>query len=312
MPQLTGKVCLVTGATRGLGKGIALQLAQAGATVYITGRTLKKTSGSTGSLEETAAEITQQRNGKCIPIQCDHSREEDIKKLFEQIKAEQNGRLDILVNNAYSAVSAITRYTRVKYWEQPISMWDEVNNVGLRNHYICAVYAAQLMVPRREGLIVNVSSPGGLTYLFNVAYGIGKAACDRMAGDCAHELRRHNVAFVSLWPCAAMTETVEGAMENSKELKKFWGDDYETIEYSGKAIAYLAADRAIMKKSGRTLLTADLGDEYGFVDIDGRTPKNIRSVKTLVKSFVSPFLARFIPRWIKLPLWTLALMGNKF
>ena len=196
---LAGKVCIVTGATRGIGKGIALQLGEKGAKVYITGRTLEPQKGSKvgGSLRETT-EAIKARGGDCIPVQCDHSKDEDIERLFEQVKRENDGQLDILVNNAYGAVNAIYSNMEVKFWDLPVSMWDTVNNVGLRNHYICAVYAARMMVPRRRGLIVNVSSGGGLQYLFNPPYGIGKEACDRMAADCGHELFSSNVAFVSL------------------------------------------------------------------------------------------------------------------
>ncbi|KAK2143733.1 hypothetical protein LSH36_817g00023 [Paralvinella palmiformis] len=144
MTVLTGKICLVTGGTRGLGLGIAKQLGGAGATVYVTGRTLKKKTGNIpGSLEETAKEI-EARGGRCVPVVCDHSKDDDIQALFSRISKDE-GRLDILVNNAYSAVN-------------------------------CTTQAAKLMVPRRHGLIVNISSPAGLRYLFNVPYGIGKEA----------------------------------------------------------------------------------------------------------------------------------------
>ncbi|XP_071493045.1 uncharacterized protein [Diadema antillarum] len=206
---LKGKVCLVTGATRGIGKGIALQLGGAGATVYITGRTLRVNEGSIrGSLEETAKEVAE-RGGKCIPIQCDHAHETEVEAVFERIKREQNGRLDILVNNAFSAVHAITQVSGTPFWEQPTQMWDEVNNVGLRNHYVCTVHAAKLMVPAKQGLIVNISSIGAIRYHVNVLYGVGKAAVDKMAFDCAHELKEHNVTVVSLWPGAVRTEYVE-------------------------------------------------------------------------------------------------------
>lgn len=175
--SLSGSVCIVTGASRGIGRGIALQLGEAGATVYITGRKLTDSQGdsTTGTLTATASEV-ESRGGKCIPVQCDHSKDEEIAALFEKVKTEQNGRLDILVNNAYAAVQAISEYMGKPFWEQPLSMWDTVNNVGLRNHYMCTVYAAKMMVPRKSGLIVNISSAGGLAYLFNVAYGIGKEA----------------------------------------------------------------------------------------------------------------------------------------
>ncbi|KAJ8302552.1 hypothetical protein KUTeg_018948, partial [Tegillarca granosa] len=183
---LAGKVCIVTGATRGIGKGIALQLGEAGATVYITGRTLtaKPNDPVGGSLKDTAKEI-ENRGGTCIPVQCDHSKDGDIQKLFDTVKREQNGQLDVLVNNAYAAVNAIAENMGKPFWEQPASMWDTVNNVGLRNHYMCSVEAAKLMVPRKKGLI-----------------------CDRMAADCAFELKKHNVTFISLWPGAVRTENL--------------------------------------------------------------------------------------------------------
>ncbi|XP_021379336.1 dehydrogenase/reductase SDR family member 1-like [Mizuhopecten yessoensis] len=205
--KLAGKVCIVTGATRGIGKGIALQLGEAGATVYITGRTLvaAKDSKVGGSLTDTAREI-EERGGKCIPVQCDHTKDEEIQQLFDKVKREQEGQLDILVNNAFNAAKAIFDQMKVPFWEQPMDMWDTVNNVGLRNHYLCTVYAAKMMVPRNRGLIVTISSIGGLTYLMNVPCGVGKEACDRMVADCAIELKKHNIAMVSLWPGTVRTE----------------------------------------------------------------------------------------------------------
>ena len=156
-PSLQGKVCLVTGAARGIGRGIALQLGQAGATVYITGRTA-------ANLEECAREI-KERGGHPIAITMDHGVDSDVEKLFERIKTEQNGKLDVLVNNAYAGVSTIFNSTGKKFWEtEPVNTWDMINGVGLRGHYICTTLASRLMVPRKKGLIVNVSSSGGLKY----------------------------------------------------------------------------------------------------------------------------------------------------
>ncbi|XP_023931772.1 dehydrogenase/reductase SDR family member 1 [Lingula anatina] len=249
---LTGKVAIVTGATRGIGKGIALQLAKAGAVVYITGRTLKPRPDFPGcSLEEVSKEISE-NSGQCIPIQCDHSKDEDIKALFDRVKEEQKGKLDILVNNAYSGAKAITDNNGKPFWEQPTTIWDEMNNVGLRNHYICSVYASQMMVPRKQGLIVNISSLGGLAYMMNVSYGVGKEACDRMAADCAIELKKHNVAFLSIWPGAVLTEFTEQMMEGdhsdkgdspgvSKEMVARLFANAESPQYVGMCIAKLAA-----------------------------------------------------------------------
>ena len=159
-PSLQGKVCLVTGAARGIGRGIALQLGQAGATVYITGRTA-------ANLEDCAREI-KERGGHPIAITMDHGVDSDVVKLFERIKSEQNGKLDVLVNNAYAGVNTIFTSTGKKFWEtEPIDTWDMINGVGLRGHYICTTLASRMMVPRKTGLIVNVSSTGGLQYVYD-------------------------------------------------------------------------------------------------------------------------------------------------
>ncbi|XP_052061486.1 dehydrogenase/reductase SDR family member 1-like isoform X2 [Mytilus californianus] len=324
--SMAGKVCIVTGATRGIGKGIALQLRQAGATVYITGRTLTALKGDPvgGSLTDTANEI-ENRGGKCIPVQCDHSKDSDIEELFNRVSKEQNGHLDLLVNNAYAAVKAISDNIGKPFWEQPITMWDTVNIVGLRNHYLCSVHAAKLMTARKTGLIVNVSSFGGLKYLFNVPYGVGKEANDRMAADCAVELRKMNVAFVSLWPGPVNTENIKelmktggfgtdkpasGNMPKVDAAKLF--ENGETSEYAGKAIVALATDQNIMKKSGKILMTADLGYEYGFKDIDGKDPFNMRQVNELLKmNPKTKWIANFVPNFVYIPKWMLALAGNK-
>ncbi|KAK7115420.1 dehydrogenase/reductase SDR family member 1-like [Littorina saxatilis] len=319
--SLAGKVCIVTGATRGIGKGIALQLGAAGATIYITGRTLKRREGDPvgGSLEETAAEV-KEKGGDCIPVQCDHSKDADIKALFDRVSREQDGQLDVLVNNAYSGVQIIAETYKKPFWEQDPKIWDAMNEVGLRNHYICSVYAARLMVARKRGLIVNVSSHGGLTYLFNVAYGVGKAGVDRMAVDCAKELKEHNIAFVSLWPGLTRTERINNLLG-----EKGFGDGEdvnilehgfstgETPEYSGLAIAHLAADPNVMKKTGRVLIGADLGNEYGFVDVDGMRRFSMRELGyALTFATENPIYMKIIPRFIKIPCWVLSLAGSKF
>ncbi len=201
-PNLAGHVALVTGASRGVGRGIALQLGQAGATVYLTGRKIS-------DLEKTCQEVRARGAQNAIAVAMDHAKDSDVKDLFDRIKKEQDGRLDILVNNAYAGVHAVVNSAGKMFYECPPEIWDDINRVGLRNHYMCTVQASRMMVPRRTGLIVNVSSVGGLRYMFNVAYGIGKVACDRMAADCGHELRSSNVTMVSLWPGAVRTEAVE-------------------------------------------------------------------------------------------------------
>ncbi|XP_038069927.1 dehydrogenase/reductase SDR family member 1-like [Patiria miniata] len=315
---LVGKVCLVTGASRGIGKGIALQLGDAGATVYITGRTLDPAGdGKPGSLRETADEI-EGRGGKCIPVECDHGDDEQVKMLFERISKEQNGRLDVLVNNAFSAIKALLSTTGEAFWEMPVSMWDTINRVGLRGHYVATWHAAQMMVPAKQGLIVNISSCGGLIYIFNAPYCVGKSGCDRMAVECGLELKKHNIAVVSLWPGPVKTKTVldTWAVETRTETEKMTYDYVtkygESIEYPGKAVVHLAKDPKIMNKTGRIFITAELGHEYGFRDIDGSTPASLRQAKTLFLYTGHPWLAALIPSFIKFPYWLISLGGNHF
>uniref|UniRef100_A0A8C7LN10 Dehydrogenase/reductase (SDR family) member 1 n=1 Tax=Oncorhynchus kisutch TaxID=8019 RepID=A0A8C7LN10_ONCKI len=240
---LSGWVCLVTGASRGIGRGIALQLSEAGATVYITGRQEK-------TLKETAAQVTE-RGGNCVPVVCDSSSDEDLKYLFDQIQREQNGRLDILVNNAYAGVQAVFTNMGKKFWETDPTIWDSMNNSGLRGHYFCSVYASRMMVAQGRGLIVVISSMGGLRYLFNVSYGVGKAACDRLAADTAVELRSRGVASVSLWPGAVQTELVsqlviekDATPDVDPKFRAFFANG-ETTELSGKCIVELAQGRSV-------------------------------------------------------------------
>ncbi|GMT23503.1 hypothetical protein PFISCL1PPCAC_14800, partial [Pristionchus fissidentatus] len=316
---LRGQIAIVTGASRGIGQGIALQLGEAGATVYVTGRKPGQSDGNEKnglpSLEQTAKEITD-RGGKGIAAYVDHGDMEQVKSFFARIDEENKGQLDILVNNAYAAVNAIfdSSSKRTKFYESEPEMWDLVNNVGLRNHYFCSVYASRLMVKNGKGLIVNISSIGGLTYLFNVAYGIGKQALDRMAADMAVELKSGGVTSVSLWPGAVRTQIVQGALKDEGYAKSQIGQmfaDGETIEYAGKAVVALATDRRVIEKTGRILSTADMGDEYGFVDIDGRRPPNFRSISFALRRAGWLRTSDFVPSWIKCPGWIITAFCSK-
>ncbi|OQV21918.1 Dehydrogenase/reductase SDR family member 1 [Hypsibius exemplaris] len=295
--SLKGKVALVTGASRGLGKGIALQLGEAGATVYITGRTLEDgDSPAPGSLRHTAKEI-EARGGKAVPIACDHYNDADVAKVFEKIEKDE-GRLDLLINNAYSAVTVFQDNFGRPFWEFPESVWDETNAVGLRNHYLCAVKAAKIMTKQKSGLIVNVSSPGGKTYIFTPAYGIGKAAVDRMAADCGIELKSHKVTFISLWPGPVKTELVQLSIDKRKAAAAAGAPppkpaSLETVglganatihhafglgestEFSGKCIVALYNDPKLLEKTGKIITTAAIGKEYGLKDLDGSVVEEI-------------------------------------
>ncbi|KAK1152935.1 dehydrogenase/reductase SDR family member 1 [Acipenser oxyrinchus oxyrinchus] len=295
MGALSGWVCLVTGASRGIGKGIAVQLGEAGATVYITGR-------NSLTLGETAGEV-EARGGACVPVTCDSSKDDEIRSLFERIGREQKGRLDILVNNAFGGVQTYFDNLGKTFWEMPPSVWDDMNNVGLRGHYICSVYAARMMVQAGRGLIVIISSTGGLWYDFNVPYGVGKAACDRLACDGAVELRGAGVAMVSLWPGAVRTETV---LENV--LSRDPGSKAEE-EVSVSVCLY----KKLMSLSGKVLLTCDLSRRYNLRDLDG-TRKVILHLSRFLVSRVPglSWLSSFIPSFLRVPKFVLTLRASKF
>ncbi|KAG5286614.1 hypothetical protein AALO_G00016920 [Alosa alosa] len=308
---LSGWICLVTGASRGIGRGIALQLSEAGATVYITGR-------QENTLKHTAAEV-KERGGNCIPVICDSSKEGDIEALFERIKEEQNGRLDMLVNNAYAGVQVIFDNMGKKFWETDPSMWDTINNTGLRGHYFCSVYAARLMVAQGKGLIIMISSMGGLRYLFNVPYGVGKAACDRLAADTAVELKSRGVASVSLWPGAVQTEMISKmVLEKDQPLgvdPKFKDvfENGETTELSGRCIVELAKDQNLMSLTGKVLMTCDLARRYNLKDVDGRNVLDYTSLKfALTQVPYLSWLSSITPSFLRVPRFILTLASGRF
>jgi len=314
-PSLQGKVCLVTGAARGIGRGIALQLGEAGATVYITGRTKS-------NLEECAQEI-KNRGGRAVPVVLDHDNDSDVEKLFERIKSEENGRLDLLVNNAYAGVHTIFSNMGKMFWEMdPVDTWDKINGVGLRGHYICTTLAARMMVLRKQGLIVTVSSSGGLKYLFNVPYGVGKTACDRMAADCGLEMKSTNVAMISLWPGPVKTEYItkrQAEEDNSKtdgenvdSRLKDVSKVGESIEFTGKVIVQLAAESNIMDRTGKIINTADVAREYGIKDIDGTVPIDLRQLNAVLTYEGYSGLAAWIPDCVRIPHWIMHFLSYKF
>ena len=273
MGSLSGKVAVVTGASRGIGKGIALVLAGEGATVYVTGRTIQAgTYPLPGTIGETALEV-ERRGGKGIPVQVDHAKDEQVAALFQQVQREQ-GRLDILVNNAIAIPAELTQPGA--FWEKPISNWEMID-VGLRSNYVAAWHAARIMVPQKSGLIVALSGYVGVTYTFNVIFGTCKSATDRMARDMAIELKPHNVASLSLWQGFTRTERTEQNLKTvpgmGAQLNSAAGT---SVEFPGRVIAALAGDPKVMSRSGGTFINAELAQEYGITDIDGRVIQSLR------------------------------------
>lgn len=274
MGKLTGKVALVTGGSRGIGKGIACALGEQGATVYITGRTVSQgTHPLPGTLGDTVAEV-ERRGGKAVAVAVDHADNEQVAALFERIRNEQ-GRLDVLVNNAIALPFEMTQPGG--FWQKPLSNW-EIFDIGVRAAFVAAWHAAQIMVPQKSGLMVGISGYVGVRYTYDTIFGTTKTAVDRMARDMAVELKEHNVASVSLWQGFTYTER---ATENLKtvagmanQLNSAAGS---SPEFPGRVIAALAADARLMEKTGGTFINAELAQEYGVTDIDGKVIPSLRA-----------------------------------
>jgi len=257
MADLKGRVALVTGASRGVGRGIAEGLAEAGATIYLTARSSNPCEPpAPGTLEATAAEITA-LGGRPFPVELDHADDDAVAALFRRIEAE-SGRLDLLVNNAYPRPRPGGHPSR--FWEAPLSVWDDQAAVGLRGYYVAAALGARLMVEQGSGLIVNVSSPGGDDYALNTVYGVSKAGTDRMARDMARELEVHGVAALALVPGAVRT----GATADAAAMGD--GAGYRSPRYVGRSVAALAMDPDIMEKTGGRYRVDELVREYRFTE----------------------------------------------
>ena len=266
MKPLQGQIALVTGGSRGIGRGCALELAAAGAKVYLTGRTLSEgDSPWPGTLSGTATEINE-AGGEAVGLACDHRDDQAVSHVFQQIE-EAEGRLDVLVNNAFLIPKELT--SGRPFWEVPLSNWDDMFDVGTRSAYVASAEAARRMVAQGSGLIANISSSGAREYAWHVAYGVGKAALDRLTADAAHELKEHGVTVVSLWPGLVLTERNEAAQQQVPGLDF---SKAESLRFTGRAIAALAADPDLDRHTGQALISRDLADLYSFTDVDGSLP----------------------------------------
>ena len=278
---LAGKVALVTGASRGIGKGIALVLAERGATVYVTGRTVKEGDYYLpGTVGGTAAECDargRESGGGGVAIACDHADDGAVAKLFARIAAEQ-GRLDILVNNAFALSDDLIEPGG--FWDKPLSnleMWD----VGVKSNYVAAWHAARIMAPQGSGLIVAISGFAAVTYTYGVVFGTAKSAVDRMIRDMAIELEPHGVAALTLWQGLTLTEKARDnlAKMGDRMTTSITAMQGSSVEHPGRVIAALAADPAVMERSGGEFITAELAQEYGIADIDGAMIASARATR---------------------------------
>lgn len=269
LPENT--VALVTGASRGIGKGTAIALAKEGAVVYITARTIHgESSGAklAGSLSETAKEI-HAFGGTCIPIQCDHTDDHATEKVFAQISAEQ-GKLDVLVNAVWGGYEHFTDGTEfwkeAGFWDMPFERWDKMFTAGVRAHFVASSLAARLMIPRGNGLIVNLSFWPAEKNDQGTAYSVAKAATNKMTECMGFELRDKNITVLTLYPGLVRTEAV---MAN----KDFFNlENSESPEFTGRVICALLQDRDLFEKSGKRFVSAALAETFNITDVDGKKP----------------------------------------
>jgi NAD(P)-dependent dehydrogenase (short-subunit alcohol dehydrogenase family) len=284
-PSLAGRVAVVTGASRGAGRGIAVELGAAGATVYVTGRSTRGAPAPAygqllalsgvdtlpGTIDETAEEVGR-AGGRGIPMRCDHTREEEVAALFARVGREQ-GRIDLLVNNAWGGHESFDGVFDAPFWEHPLAHWDTMFDRGVRNHVLASRHAAPMMVRQQAGLIVTTTFRDRDHYLRgNLFYDLAKAAMNRLAFGMAEELRPHGVTSVAVTPGWMRTEFV---LLGHKTDESHWQERpalarTESPRYLGRAVAALAADPQVLAKSGSVHAVADLAREYGFTDIDGR------------------------------------------
>lgn len=262
MPSSQPLRAIVTGASRGVGRGIAEALGEAGARVVLAGR-------DETALAETAASVTS-LGGSALAVRCDQSDDAQTEALFARGLAWLGG-LDLLSNSAwggYERMAENGEFTWPKpFWEQPLWRWDAMLGAGVRAAYVASRLAGRAMLAQQRGLIVNLSFWAAQKHIANVAYGVSKAATDKLSADCAYELRAHGVAVASLYPGLVRTEKV---MESAAFLDL---SNSESPRFTGRAVVALARDPEVLERSGKVLVAAQLAREYGFTDVDGKLPR---------------------------------------
>jgi NAD(P)-dependent dehydrogenase (short-subunit alcohol dehydrogenase family) len=282
MKEMHDAVTVVTGASRGAGRAIALELGAAGATVYVSGRSVEggaTTDNVPGTINETAR-LVAERGGRGIAVRCDHTIDSDVEALFARVR-DDYGRLDLLVNNVWAGYehSECKPLPLIPFWEQPIDQWDKMFTAGVRAHLVASRLAAPLMLPDRRGLIVSTTANlDALPYLRNIFYDLAKNAVSRMVWAMAQELREHGIAVVALAPGFMRTERVVEAFRRAgaEAALDGPGGPKETTTYVARAVVALALDARVIEKSGGLLEVGTLAQEYGFTDANGTQPAPFR------------------------------------
>jgi len=281
-------IAVVTGASRGAGRGIAVALGRHGCTVYVTGRSEKPGDSSLpGTIYETAAAVTA-AGGKGMAVRVDHADDGQVRALFDQVRRDE-GRLDILVNNACSIHDAMM--SPVNFWEKPLEVADMLH-VGLRSGYVASYYAAPLMVEQRRGLVIFTSASGAVHYVFGPAYGAHKAGMDKFAADMAVDFKDYNVAVMSIWMGALLTDRMKMLLESEPAKFGHLAETLETTEYTGHIIWALYNDPQLMKMNGETVIGAEIAKKYGILDAGGRQPPSYRDTHQVAPRVQYPVIIR--------------------
>ncbi len=287
---MSDTIAIVTGASRGAGRGIAIALGSHGCTVYVTGRSEKAGDHPLpGTIYETAAAVTA-AGGKGIAVRCDHADDAQVKALFERVQAEQ-GRLDILVNNAAAVYDELT--TPGNFWEKPLKLADMID-VGVRSSYVASWYAAPMMVKQNHGLIVFTSASGAAHYSLGPAYGAHKAGMDKLAFDMAVDFKHAGVpvAALSIWMGALLTDRLKMIMAADPEKFGHLQNQIETPEFTGHIVWALYNDPKLMELSGRTVIGAEMALKYGIADEGGRQPPSYRDTHKVAPHVHYPVVIR--------------------
>ncbi len=265
MGVLDGKIAVVTGASRGIGKGCAQELGAAGATVYVSGRTLKEGEAPLpGSVGQTAEDVSA-LGGKGIAVKCDQSDDAQTEALFDRVQEEQGG-IDILVNSAFGNPGL---FEPPPFWETPLDWYDTLMGAGTRGAYVATSFAARMMVPKGSGLIVNVSALGAQYFYQHVAYGMGKAALDKLSRDAGRQLKKHGVTIVSVWPFFVKTEQLLANVDRGMEVDL---GEAESQRFVGKSVVALATDPNSLERTGKPWTSHELAVDYGYSDEGGKLP----------------------------------------
>lgn len=289
-PDLRTKIAVVAGASRGAGRGIALALGDTGATVYVTGRTTRRGpkpfDNAPGTIDDTAEEVTR-RGGRGIAVRVDHTQESEVAALFERVNREQ-GRLDILANAVWGGGELFVQkaWKTQPFWEMESVGWHETMMSGVYGPLLASAHAARLMVPKRRGLIVCVTEPIFEKYdrggpLFWTFWMLAHRAINRMTEAMSADLKKRKISAIALAPGWMRTERVM-MYTSEKQKKSAQFAISESTEYTGRAVAMLAADPKALRKTGQLLYVGDLARHYRFPDADGRrVPNFFREMKMI-------------------------------